>query len=123
MATTATSARHRGQAIEAATATWLSERGLELVTRNHHAKGGEIDLIMRDGDCLVFVEVRHRRDAAYGHPLETVTPAKQKRIVKAARFYLHSQRLSCACRFDVVGVTGTAPDLVFDWIRAAFDAY
>ena len=72
---------------------------------------------------FVFVEVRHRQRSDYGSPLETITPAKQRRIIKAARFYLHAQRLSCPCRFDVVGVTGSPPMLEFDWIRAAFDAY
>jgi len=115
--------RQRGQLVEQATARWLAERGLTLVASNRHAKGGEIDLIMRDGETLVFVEVRHRQRQDYGHPLETVTAAKQRRIIKAARFYLHTQRLSCPCRFDVVGVTGSHSELEFDWIRAAFDAY
>ncbi|WP_251978970.1 YraN family protein [Salinicola avicenniae] len=118
-----TDARRRGEQIETLAAHWLEQRGLTLISRNQHAKGGEIDLIMRDGETLVFVEVRHRRRTDHGHPLETVTPAKQRRIIKAARFYLQTQRLSCPCRFDVVGVTGTRPDLTVEWIRAAFDAY
>ncbi|WP_110685257.1 YraN family protein [Salinicola aestuarinus] len=115
--------RYRGEQIEQRVASWLAERGLEWVASNQHAKGGEIDLIVRDGETLVFVEVRHRRNTRYGHPLETVTAAKQRRIIKAARFYLQTQRLSCPCRFDVVGVTGQAPTLEFEWIQAAFDAY
>lgn len=115
--------RQQGQQVEQAAARWLEARGLTLVTSNQHAKGGEIDLIMRDGDDLVFVEVRHRQRMDYGDPLETITAAKQRRIVKAARFYLHAQRLSCPCRFDVVGATGNLPALEFEWIRAAFDAY
>ncbi|WP_110668380.1 YraN family protein [Salinicola halophilus] len=115
--------RFRGEQVEQQVAHWLTERGLTLVASNQHAKGGEIDLILWHGQTLVFVEVRHRRDTRYGHPLETVTPAKQRRIVKAARFYLQTQRLSCPCRFDVVGVTGQAPALEFEWIQAAFDAY
>ncbi|MGC3872063.1 YraN family protein [Halomonas sp. GXIMD04776] len=116
-------ARSRGEAIEGVTADWLEARGLSLVARNQHAKGGEIDLIMRDGDTLVFVEVRHRADTRHGHPLETVNLAKQRRLIRAARFYLLRNRLSCACRFDVVGVIGTAPQLEFTWVRAAFDAF
>lgn len=118
-----TDARARGQAVEQAAARWLSNQGLTLVASNQHAKGGEIDLVMRDGDTLVFVEVRHRRRTGHGHPLETITATKQRRLVRAARFYLQAQRLSCPCRFDVVGVTGSQPDLEFDWVRAAFDAY
>lgn len=115
--------RFRGEQVEQQVASWLAEQGLALVASNQHAKGGEIDLVMQDGGTLVFVEVRHRRDTRYGHPLETVTAAKQRRIIKAARFYLQTQRLSCPCRFDVVGVTGRPPELEFEWIRAAFDAY
>ncbi|MEC8916085.1 YraN family protein [Salinicola sp. LHM] len=117
------SRRQLGQQIEQAAARWLATQGLTLVASNQHAKGGEIDLVMRDGEHLVFVEVRHRQRSDYGSPLETITPAKQRRIIKAARFYLHAQQLSCPCRFDVVGVTGSPPLLEFDWIRSAFDAY
>lgn len=116
-------ARARGEATEQAAAEWLQARGLRLVARNQHAKGGELDLVMRDGETLVFVEVRHRASTRHGHPLETVTPSKQRRLVQAARFYLLRNGLSCPCRFDVVGVTGTAPQLEFTWVRAAFDAF
>lgn len=117
------SARRRGAEIELATAQWLESRGLQCVARNQHAKGGELDLVMRDGETLVFVEVRHRADTRHGHPLETITAAKQRRLIKAARFYLQRNGLSCPCRFDVVGVTGTPPRLEFAWIHAAFEAY
>ncbi|MDO0946303.1 YraN family protein [Chromohalobacter israelensis] len=115
--------RRRGLEMERRAADWLASHGLSLVDANQHARRGEIDLIMRDGDTLVFIEVRHRRDARHGHPFETVTAAKQRRLIGAARFYLHRNGLSCACRFDVVGVTGTPPHLSFEWIRSAFDAF
>ena len=116
-------ARARGESVERVAAHWLQGQGLQLIARNQHAKGGELDLVMRDGETLVFVEVRHRTDSRHGHPLETVTASKQRRLVKAARFYLLRNGLSCACRFDVVGVTGTPPQLEFIWVRAAFDAF
>ena len=116
-------ARARGEAVERKAAAWLAARGLTLVAANQHAKGGELDLVMRDGDTLVFVEVRHRADTRHGHPLETVTIAKQRRLIRAARFYLQRNRLSCACRFDVLAVTGQPPDLEFQWVTNAFDAY
>ncbi|NWN82319.1 MAG: YraN family protein [Halomonas sp.] len=116
-------ARSRGEAVERLVANWLADRGLEAVAANQHAKGGELDLVMRDGQTLVFVEVRHRADTRYGHPLETITATKQRRLVRAARFYLHRNRLSCPCRFDVVAVTGTSPELDFQWVVNAFDAY
>ncbi|TLF49667.1 YraN family protein [Halomonas urmiana] len=115
-------ARARGAAIERLAARWLGERGLTLEACNQHAKGGEIDLVMRDGEVLVFVEVRHRADSRHGHPLETITPTKQRRLIRAARFYLQRNRLSCACRFDVLAVTGTPPDLEIDWVANAFEA-
>ncbi|WP_136255360.1 YraN family protein [Onishia niordana] len=116
-------ARARGAAIEALANDWLTARGLTPVARNQHAKGGELDLVMREGEILVFVEVRHRRDSRHGHPLETVTISKQRRLIKAARFYLARNGLSCPCRFDVVAVTGSAPNLEFLWVKAAFEAF
>lgn len=116
-------ARARGEVIERRTADWLKSQGLQLVDRNQHAKGGELDLVMRDGETLIFVEVRHRASCRYGHPLETVGLIKQRRLIQAARFYLLRNGLSCPCRFDVVGVTGTPPQLEFIWVRAAFDAF
>ncbi|TFH88082.1 YraN family protein [Billgrantia azerbaijanica] len=116
-------ARARGARIEQLAAEWLAAQGLELVARNQHAKGGELDLVMRDGDTLVFVEVRHRRDSRHGHPLETITAAKQRRLIHAARFYLTRNRLSCPCRFDALAVTGTPPALDFEWVQGAFEAF
>ncbi|TDR53793.1 putative endonuclease [Halomonas ventosae] len=116
-------ARARGEAIERLAARWLTARGLTHEASNQHAKGGEIDLVMRDGTLLVFVEVRHRADRRHGHPLETVTAAKQRRLIRAARFYLQRNGLSCPCRFDVLAVTGTPPDLEIEWVADAFEAY
>ncbi|CAM3553046.1 YraN family protein [Halomonas lysinitropha] len=115
-------ARARGGAIEQLAARWLMARGLSLEASNQHAKGGEIDLVMRDGDVLVFVEVRHRADSRHGHPLETITATKQRRLIRAARFYLQRNGLSCPCRFDVLAVSGTPPDLEIEWVTDAFEA-
>lgn len=118
------SRRRRGHDIESLTAQWLTRQGLVLIERNYHARTGEIDLIMRDGEFLVFVEVRFRAQHHHGSALETITAPKQRRLVRAAHFYLQSRRLSCACRFDAVGVSGQPPDrLEFEWIRSAFDAF
>ncbi|MFG6137557.1 YraN family protein [Halomonas sp. B23F22_10] len=116
-------ARARGARIERLAADWLAARGLTLEAANQHARGGELDLVMREGETLVFVEVRHRKNARHGHPLETVTVTKQRRLIQAARFYLQRNRLSCACRFDVLAVTGTPPDLEFIWVPGAFEAF
>lgn len=116
-------ARARGGVVEQAAASWLAGRGLVLEASNQHAKGGELDLVMRHGEVLVFVEVRHRANSRHGHPLETVTLTKQRRLIRAARFYLQRNRLSCPCRFDVVAATGIPPDIEFEWVTHAFEAF
>ena len=116
-------ARARGARIERLAAEWLTARGLRLIASNQQFKGGELDLVMGDGETLVFVEVRHRASVRYGHPLETVIASKQRRLVHAARFYLARNRLSCPCRFDVLAVTGTPPALDFEWVQSAFEAF
>ncbi|MCB1770374.1 MAG: YraN family protein, partial [Candidatus Competibacteraceae bacterium] len=72
---------------------YLQEQGLALVTRNFRCRTGELDLIMRDGEYLVFVEVRSRRYARYGTPAESVTRTKQQKLLRAAAFYLQRQHL------------------------------
>ncbi|MGY4878097.1 YraN family protein [Vreelandella aquamarina] len=116
-------ARARGADIEQRAASWLQQEGLVLLGRNQFAKGGELDLVMMDGDTLVFVEVKHRESVRYGHPLETVTKVKQRRLIHAASIYLARHALSCPCRFDILAATGTPPDITFEWVKAAFDAF
>ena len=123
MTTNARTARTRGAALEQVAAQWLRQQGLSLVTQNHAVKGGELDLIMRDGDILVFIEVKHRTTTRYGHPLETVTYQKQQRLVRAARLYIARDGLSSPCRFDILAITGKPPNLEFEWVKAAFDAF
>ncbi|MGM0831623.1 YraN family protein [Halomonas qinghailakensis] len=116
-------ARLRGAAIEQQAAQWLQRHGLILVASNHHVKGGELDLVMRDRDILVFIEVKHRTTTRYGHPLETVTPQKRNRLIRAAKLYIARHAISSPCRFDILAITGTSPALEFQWEKAAFDAY
>jgi putative endonuclease len=87
---------------ERAAATYLRRQGLRILARNVRAGGGELDLIARDGDTLVFVEVKTRRD---GDPAEAVTPAKQAKLTRAALAFLKRHRLlEQRCRFDVVAI-------------------
>ncbi|HSP31886.1 MAG TPA: YraN family protein [Halomonas sp.] len=123
MTNNAQTARARGAAIEQIAAQWLCQQGLTLVAQNHHVKGGELDLVMRDGDILVFIEVKHRTTTRYGHPLETVTYQKQQRLVRAARLYIARGGLSSPCRFDILAIIGKPPNLDFHWAKAAFDAF
>lgn len=110
----------KGAAAEDLALRYLEARGLTLVTRNFHCRTGEIDLIMRDGEYLVFVEVRSRRHARYGAPAESVTRTKQQKLLRAAAFYLQRQRLNLPCRFDVVAILQPGGEPSMEWIRDAF---
>lgn len=107
----------RGLAAERRAARYLTERGLALLATNYRCRFGEIDLIMRDREQLVFVEVRLRRHGGFGGALESVDHRKQRRIGLAARHYLQRERLDAPCRFDVVGIDGE--DRI-EWLRDAF---
>ncbi|HRZ02237.1 MAG TPA: YraN family protein [Burkholderiaceae bacterium] len=108
-----------GAAAEEAAARHLQQHGLAVLERNLRFRGGELDLVCRDGGTLVFVEVRLRRDARYGGAAASVDVFKQRRLVRAAQLFLLERYGSRppACRFDVVafGADGT-----IDWIRDAF---
>ncbi|HXF08660.1 MAG TPA: YraN family protein [Candidatus Acidoferrales bacterium] len=99
----------------------LERQGLILVARNYACRGGEIDLIMRDGATLVFVEVRHRTRSEFGTPEETVGANKQHRLVLAARHYLarNPAFARSPMRFDVVALSGPLIGAEFRWIRNA----
>lgn len=101
---------------EALAGRFLEARGLTIVARNFRVRRGEIDLIARDGDTLVFVEVRLRRSARFGGAAESITPAKRARLVAAAQVYLLGQRGDPPCRFDAVLLDGMDPARV-DWRR------
>lgn len=107
----------RGREAETAAARYLEQRGLRVVERNFRIRGGEIDLICRDGRTLVFVEVRLRTRRDFGGAAASITVAKQRRIVLAARHYL-AGRPDCDCRFDCVLLDGER----IDWLRDAFAA-
>ncbi len=111
----------QGDMAEQSVCEFLEKQQLRRVTQNYRCRVGEIDLIMRDSDTLVFVEVRYRTNPAYGSALESVTYAKQQRLIRAAQYYLQQKRLTekVRCRFDVVVVQ---PDSPIEWIKNAFDA-
>lgn len=105
-----------GQALE-----YLQRQGLRLVRRNFRCRLGEIDLVMRHGATLVFVEVRYRAPSRFGNGAESVTPAKQRRLLAAARVYLAATAPTRApCRFDVVSVSKRHYEPEFHWVRDAF---
>jgi putative endonuclease len=111
-----------GQAAENAACRFLQTHGLRLVARNYACKLGEIDLIMLDQQTLVFIEVRYRHNLHYGSSAESVTFAKQRKLVKTAQYYLqrHTATKHTACRFDVVALTQLALKPGIEWIKDAF---
>lgn len=110
-----------GEWAESEAAAYLERQGLETLTRNFRCRLGELDLVMRDGDVVVFVEVRCRTDSRFGDALESVTHAKQRKLMAAARAYLARHRLGDSpCRFDVVSVAKRNYRPHFRWLRNAF---
>jgi putative endonuclease len=107
-----------GQSAESRAEAFLKARGLKLVARNWRCRFGEIDLVMQDGATLVFIEVRLRSRSDFGGAAASVTPAKQKKLLAAARQYLTTLKTLPPCRFDVVALSGDAAP---EWIRNAFD--
>lgn len=107
-----------GQAAESRAEAFLKTHGLALVARNWRCRFGEIDLVMQDGPTLVFVEVRLRSRSDFGGAAASVTLAKQKKLLAAARQYLSTLKTLPPCRFDVVALSGETPP---EWIRNAFD--
>ena len=112
-------ARDAGQRAEQHAEALLERAGLRIVERNYRCRGGEIDLLMRDGDCLVFVEVRYRTDSRFGGALGSVDQRKQRRLILAAEHYLARTGWRGPCRFDVVGLS---PGHAAQWVRDAFAA-
>ena len=113
-----------GIAAEAAAERLLRRHGLTVVARNVRYRDGELDLVMRDGDTLVFVEVRYRADDGYGGAAASITHAKRRRLVRAASRLLAAQPLLAAlpARFDVVAASGDIGQPQLDWLRDAFRA-
>lgn len=98
----------KGALQEAQAAEFLEAKGYQLIQRNYRSPFGEIDLIARHGEYLVFVEVKYRRDSRGGHPLEAVGACKQRRICRTASYYClrHGYGEDTPCRFDAVGILG-----------------
>jgi putative endonuclease len=114
----------RGRAAEDAALRFLESMGCALVQRNYRCRLGEIDLVMRDGGSLVFVEVRARNSDAFGGAAASIGFSKQRRLAAAARHFLmtHPREARLPARFDVVAISGPGGENAPHWIRAAFDA-
>jgi putative endonuclease len=109
-----------GARAEALAAGWLERRGLSVLERNFRVRGGEIDLVCRDGRTLVFVEVRLRRNGDFGGAAASITAGKRRRLILAARHYLARQP-DADSRFDCV-LMDALNESAIEWIKNAFSA-
>lgn len=116
-----TAQSHKGQQNETRALHYLEAQGLGLLHKNYRCRQGEIDLIMRHGQTLVFVEVRNRRSSHFGTAVESVAWAKQRKLSFAARHYIMMHRISARrpLRFDVIGITDNAIQPI-EWVKNAF---
>lgn len=103
-------------------AGYLSEHGYRVLDRNYRTKSGEIDIIAREGDTLVFIEVKARSGVRFGLPQDAVDLRKQEKLSRVALGYLHHKKVKpCDCRFDVVAVVACAGRFKVELFRNAFD--
>lgn len=112
--------RATGDHFEGAARSFLEQRGLRFIQANFLCRLGELDLVMRDGDTVVFVEVRYRRSSAFGGAVGSITLAKRRKLISAAQVWLRCHPVDARrpCRFDVLAFEGEGTE----WIRGAFDA-
>lgn len=111
----------KGEQAEQLVERHLTKAGLTILQRNFRSRFGEIDLIGQHKKELVFIEVRFRSSSQFGSAAETVTIAKQRKLIKAAQFFLtkHTRLQNCFMRFDVVGVDANHQ---IEWIKGAFQS-
>ncbi len=123
MNTARASTVERGAWAENLACQHLLDHGLRLVTRNYRCPHGEIDLVMRDGSTIAFIEVRLRNRTDFGSGAESVDARKQARLLSSAEHYLQRHAtLLTDCRFDVVSILQCGNTQQLDWIRNAFNA-
>ena len=108
-----------GSEAERCAERFLLQRHLVLLLRNYRCRFGEIDLIMRNGETLVFVEVRLRSSSVFGGAAASVTSVKQTKLLRTARHYLAGLKTTPSCRFDVVLLSGCSGEDI-EWIKDAF---
>lgn len=111
--------KQTGDAAEDIALDYLIKKGFKCLHRQFRCKMGECDLIMKDNDTIVFVEVRYKKNTLFCTPEETIDYQKQRKLIRTAQFFLVKYPNS-NCRFDVVAITGTQPKLKITWIPDAF---
>lgn len=114
----------KGQAAEQFVCQWLQAQGVKVIAQNVHCRHGELDIVARHEDTLVFIEVRYRQHISHGGALASITHHKQQRLIKAALYFLQNNPAlaTLACRFDVIGVCQDAYGHWHGhWVKQAFD--
>lgn len=105
--------RKKGTEYEKAAGYYLEQHGYQILQYNYRCRIGEIDLVAKDGEYLVFCEVKYRSDESKGSPLEAVNARKQGKLFQTAMYYLTEHDLGdVPCRFDVIGIDGTKIQLI-----------
>jgi len=102
-------------------AEFLKSSGYRIISRNYKTPIGELDIIAKDGDTLVFVEVKTRSSDAFGYPFEAVGAHKRHKLKNLAMLYLKNQKKNCAVRFDVVSITLSSMEKEIEHIKDAFE--
>lgn len=101
---------------------YLCQQGLQKITSNYRAKVGEIDLVMKDQETTVFIEVKFRKNGNFGGAISAISLSKQQKITKTAAIFLQQQGVNAyntACRFDIVAIEGESnPEII--WLKNAF---
>ena len=108
-----------GTAYEVIAADFLRKHGIQIVEMNYRTSLGEIDIIGKEKDTLIFIEVKYRKNASYGQPWEAISVEKQKRICRVANYYLLKKQWRWQIRFDVISICGEDimwfPDAFYSW--------
>ena len=116
------SSAQSGKDAELQALKYLQQQGLRLLAQNWLCKRGELDLVMLDGDTVVFVEVRYRKNTQWGGALASIDERKQQKLIFAAQYFLQreSRWANSPCRFDVVAIDSHPSQL--NWLQNAFDS-
>ncbi len=114
--------RAQGRLGEDAAVAWLERHGYRITERNVTNRAGEIDVVARDGDTLCFIEIKARSSRTYGLAIEAISRKKQRRLARAAAFYLLVHPTDSPCRFDVIGLDLGSDGWSYTLIQDAFMA-
>jgi len=117
------SSHDKGIATEEFAKQYLIQQGLIFIDKNVHCRQGEIDLVMKDDQTLVFVEVKYRKNNHFGGAISAISQTKQQKIKHCVAFYLHKANLNeynTLCRFDVIALEGDINQPQVTWLKNAF---